>query len=174
MTPKISSYFMLIGIFCLLIVAGVEAGIKNIRPPEACNMLNSIGLPTLGWKIYGDNECGCSSRQMPLGSENPFKNVISYYVEGSGQTVNQIRLIVSVLNSDESKIAHAEFQKAAQFLIRKLTPKPLPENFSQAIANGGNQIFLADGFLFEVVRKEWTMNTDWETRQCYEIKLVIR
>ncbi len=174
MTSKIISCFMLISVFCLLNVTGGEAGVKNIPPSEACNLLTSFGLPTLGWKIFLDNECGCSSRQISLGSGNPFKNVISYYVEGVGQTVNQIRLIVSVLNPDESKIAHAEFQKAAQFLIRKLTPRPVPENFSHAIANGGNQIFLADGFLFEVARKEWTMNTDWRAHPCYEIKLVIR
>jgi len=91
MTSKISSYFMLTGFSCLLIVADVQAGIKSIQPSEACNMLNSIGLPTSGWQTYYDNECGCSSRSKPLGLGNPFKNTLSYYVEGNGQTVNQIR-----------------------------------------------------------------------------------
>ena len=165
---------MLPVVFCLLIATEAEAGIKSIPSSEACTLLNSIGLSTSGWQTYYDNECGCSSRSKSLGSGNPFKNGISYYVEGSGQTVNQVRLIVSILNLAESEIAYAEFQKAALFLIRKLTPKPVPEKFLQALVSGENQIFLADGFLFEVARKEWIMNSDWGTQQCYEIRLVIR
>ena len=76
MTTKISLVLMLTVFFCLSIAAAVQAGIKNIRPAEACNMLNSIGLSTSGWKTFYDNECGCSSRQMPVGSGNPFKNLI--------------------------------------------------------------------------------------------------
>lgn len=174
MRPKPNVYFMLTCVFCLIMATDAAAGMKNISLGKACAMLNTIGLPTSGWQTYYDNECGCSSRQMRVGSANPFKNVISYYVEGPGQAVHQIRLIVNVLNPDESIIAHAAFQKAALFLIRQLTPRSVPESFSRAIANGENRTFLADGFLFEVVRKEWTMNMDSGSYQCYEIKLVIR
>jgi hypothetical protein len=174
MGPKTNVFLFLISVSCCLMVTDAAAGMKNIRQAEACTLLSSIGLPTSSWQTYYDNECGCSSRQLSIGSGNPYKNLISYYVEGSGHTVNKIRLIVNVLNTDESTIALAQFQKTALFLIRQLTPMSVPENFSRAIANGTNQTFLADGFLFEVARKEWKMNTDLGAYQCYEIKLVIR
>ena len=83
-------------------------------------------------------------------------------------------MILNVLNADASGIAHAEFQKAAQFLIMKLTGKPVPENISHAISTGVDILSQAGDFSVEVARKEWTMNTDWGTRRCYEIKLFIR
>ena len=174
MRSKTYLYSMLTCVFCLVLVTDTGAGIKNIPLENACAMLNAIGLPTSGWKTYYDNECGCSSRAKSLDPGNPFKNLMSYYVEGVGQTVNQIRLIVSVLNPDEAENAVAEFQKTALFLIRQLTPEPVPENFYQAIANGTNQTFLADGFLFEVIQKKWKMNSDWGFLQCSDIRLVIR
>jgi len=171
---KINLSYVVSCVFCLLIAADAMAGIKNIRPAKACSMLNSIGLSTSGWQTYYDNEWGCSSRAKSLGTGNPFKNIMSYYVEGVGQTVRQLRLIVSVLNPGEAENAYAEFQKSALFLIRQLTPKPVPENFYRAIANGKNQTFLADGFIFEVIQKKWKMNSDWGALQCSDIRLVIR
>jgi hypothetical protein len=173
MRPKPNLYSMLTCVFCLLMATDTVAGIKNIPLENACAMLNTIGLPTSGWQTYYDNACGCSSRAKPLGTGNPFKNLMSYYVEGVGQTVSQLRLIVSVLNPEEAENAYAEFQKTALFLIRQLTPKPVPESFSRAIANGENQTFLADGFLFEVIQKKWKMNSDWGSLQCSDIRLVI-
>lgn len=173
MRTKIKGFFSLTLVFFIVLVTDAAAGIKNIPLGEACAMLNPIGLPTSGWQTYYDNACGCSSRAKPLGAGNPFKNLMSYYVEGVGQNVSRLRLIVSVLNPEESEIAYAEFQKAALFLIRQLTPQPVPENFYQAIANGTNQTFLADGFLFEVIQKKWTMNSDWGSLPCSDIRLVI-
>lgn len=169
MQTKTNVFFLLTLVFFILLVTDVAAGIKNIPLEEACAMLNSIGLPTSGWQTYYDNACGCSSRAKPLGTGN----LMSYYVEGVGQTVGQLRLIVSVLNPEESENAVAEFQKTALFLIRQLTPKPVPENFYRAIANGTNQTFLADGFLFEVIQKKWTMNSDWGAMPCSDIRLLI-
>jgi hypothetical protein len=169
MRTKIKGFFLLTMVFFIVLVTDVAAGIKNIPLGEACAMLNPIGLPTSGWQTYYDNASGCSSRAKPLGTGN----LLSYYVEGVGQTVSRLRLIVSVLNPKEAEIAHAEFQKAALFLIRQLTPQPVPENFYQAIANGTNQTFLADGFLFEIIQKKWTMNSDWGSMPCSDIRLVI-
>ena len=173
MKSKPNLYSMLTCVFCLFMATDTAAGIKNIPLENACAMLNAIGLPTSGWQTYYDNACGCSSRAKPLGAGNPLKNLMSYYVEGVGQTVSQIRLIVSVLNPAEAENAHAEFQKTALFLIRQLTPQPVPDNFYRAIANGTNQTFLADGFLFEVIQKKWKMNSDWGSLQCSDIRLVI-
>ena len=174
MRRKTSVAYALSCIFCLLTAADALAGIKNIPLEQACAMLNSIGLSTSGWQTYYDNACGCSSRAKPLGTGNPFKNIMSYYVEGVGQTVRQLRLIVSILNPEEAESAYAEFQKTALFLIRQLTPKPVPENFYLAIATGRNETFLADGFLFEIIQKKWKMNSDFGALECSDIRLVIR
>jgi hypothetical protein len=173
MRSKKNEYFLLSLVFSILLVADVAAGVKNIPLEEACAMLNSVGLATSDWQTYYDNACGCSSRAKPLGAANPFKNLMSYYVEGVGQAVSQLRLIVSVLNPEEAENAYAEFQKTALFLIRQLTLKPVPESFYRAIANGTNQTFLVDGFLFEIIQKKWTMNSDWGSLACSDIRLVI-
>lgn len=174
MELRLDRYVILTFVFCLLMTADAAAGMKNISQAEACAMLEGIGLSTSEWQTFYDNECGCSSRQMSVGPGNPYKNMISYHVEGPGQNVRQIRLIVNILNTDESAIALAVFQRAAHLLIRKLTARPVPESFLEAIAKGRNQTFLADGFLFVVEEKEWKMSTDLGGYQCYDIKLEIR
>lgn len=164
----------MIVLFCSQPPFAAVAGMQGLRLSDACSMLTGMGFPTTGWKTYYDNETGCSSRLKSIGPGNPFKNQIAYYVDGNGQTVKQLRLIVSVLNSDEAGLAHAEFQKTAAFLIMKTTGKPAPESIFNAIANSTNWIVKIDDTLVEVTRKEWTMNTDWDSRRCYEIKLTIR
>ena len=158
----------------LLFSQGAAADVTSMSPSEACSLLNGIGLPTLGWQTYYDNETGCASRPKFLSSGDPFRNFISYNVEGNGQTVKQIRLIVSVLNLDESGLAQSQFKNAAEFLIMKITSKPAPESIFHSIENGIDLRLRMDGLFIEVTRKEWIMTTDWDTLQCYEIKLVIR
>ncbi len=173
MTLKTRRYFILILVFALQVPLDAKADLSRIHPSEACQMLSGIGLSTLGWRTYYDNESGCSSRLKSIGSGNPFKNSISYYVDGNGQTVEQLRLIVSVLNANEWEIAHAEFQNAAETLIMKITSRPAPASISRAIESGIDLVTKIDGVFVELTRKEWVMNTDWESRRCYEIQLVI-
>ena len=73
MVFKTGFHFILVGVFSLLIVTNAAAGMNGIRPAEACNLLNNVGLPTLGWKTYYDDECGCSSRSRPVGREIPLE-----------------------------------------------------------------------------------------------------
>ena len=174
MTSKKIRYGILVVVVYFQVPLAAIADIQGIHLSEACNILAGMGFPTTGWITYYDNETGCSSRQKSIGPGNPFKNQIAYYVDGNGQTVRQLRLIVSVLNPDEWETAHAEFQKTAEFLIMKITGKPAPESISNAIGNGIDLVLKTDGIFIEVARKKWTMNTDWDSRQCYEIKLVIR
>ena len=150
------------------------AEIKEISPSLACNLLKDIGLPTTGWRTYYDNENGCSSRLKILSEGDPFRNFISYNVEGNGQIVRQIRLIVSILNPDESELAQTHFKKIAEFLIIKITSKPVPKSILRSIESGTDLVLKTNGLLLELKRKEWVMTTDWETLQCYDITLTIR
>lgn len=171
---KHALFFILILAFCFPAPHAAFADIQGIRLSDACNLLTGMGFPTTGWKTYYDNETGCSSRQKSIGHGNPFKNQMAYYVDGKGQTVVQLRLILSVLNSEEPEPALAEFQKTAEFLILKITGKPAPDSLSNAFASGINRILKLDDVLIEITRTEWTMNSDWDSRRCYEIKLIIR
>lgn len=174
MNSKLSVILLLIGFICLLTAAEVAAGINRIRPSDACSALNSLGLPTLGWKTYYDDECGCSSRPKILGTGNPYRNMLSYFVDGKGGTVRQLRLIVSVMNPDEWETAHTEFQKAARFLLMKFIKTPAPESIFRAISSGINMVYRAGDSVIEISRKEWTMNTDLGSFPCYDIRLIIR
>mgnify|MGYP006303715477 CR=1 FL=1 len=153
---------------------GAIAGIKNFPPKKACNLLNDIGLPTGGWKTYYENDNGCASRPKFLSPGEPFRNFISYNVEGNGQIVKQIGLIVNVLNPKDAELARTQFKKAAEYLIIKITSKPMPDSIPHSIENGIDLILKIDDLYIEVTREEWVMTTDWESLRCYEIKLIIR
>lgn len=170
---KIIRAFGLIMILLLQITVPATAGVERIHPSEACNLLKSIGLPTTGWRLYYDDECGCSSRAKSIGAGNPYKNQISYSVEGKGKTVRQLRLIMNILNPEEAESAHAEFQYAVKLLIEKIISQPAPGSIFRAIANGTDMVLRINDVLIEVVRKEWTMNTDLGGGQYYDVRLVI-
>ena len=154
----------------------VEAAvdITELSPTVACNLLKDVGLPTTGWRSYNGNENGCSSRLKILSPGEPFRNFISYNVEGSGQIVSKIRLVVSILNPDESELAQTQFKRIAEFLIIKITSNPVPDSILRSIESGTDLVLKTNGLLLEVKRKEWVMTTDWETLQCYDITLTIR
>ena len=166
-------HLVLAVIITIFINTDVIAGVDAITPAEACRLLDEIGLPTLGWNTYDDNESKCSSRSIQIGSGNPFKNSLAFYVKGTGQTVHQLRLIVSVLNAAESENAHTVLKKATQHLIMKITNKPAPENLLAAISEGKNLSLTTGTFTVDVVRREWTMTTDWATINCHEIAVTI-
>lgn len=173
-TRKINFCLAVVGMICLFIVGGANAGVKSIKPADACQLLDSISLSTFGWKTYSDNESKCSSRAIQIGSGNPFKNSLEFHVEGTGQTVFRLKLIINVLNPDESGKAHDALKTAAQHLIMKLTNKPVPENILNAISDGENLSSKTGDFKVDVVRREWVMNTDWATIACYGISVIIQ
>jgi len=92
-------YLLLVVIISLFANTEVKAGLDGIAPNQACQLLDDIGLSTLGWQAYGDNESKCASRSIQIGTGNPFKNALAFHVEGIGQTVHQLKLIISVLIS---------------------------------------------------------------------------
>ena len=95
------------------------------------------------------------------------------HVDGTRQTVTQLRLIVSILNPDAAEIARDTFLAAARILIQEVTFRPPPSSVSNAISNGTNLVLRTGDVMIEVARKEWTMNTDSGSHQCYDIKLLI-
>jgi hypothetical protein len=174
MAMKNCLHLLLAVIITLVIYTDAMAGIEAIAPAEACHLLDDIGLSTLGWNTYDDNESKCASRSMQLGSGNPFKNSLAFYAEGIGQTVHRLRLIVSVLNADESDKAHTALKKATRYLLLKLTNKPAPENLLAAISGGKNFSLNIGNFTVDVVRREWIMTTDWATINCHELSVTIQ
>jgi hypothetical protein len=174
MVLKISFCLAIAWTVCFFGISGADAGVAAIKPADACQLLDSISLSTFGWITYSDTESKCSSRSIQIGSGNPFKNSLEFHVEGTGQTVHQLKLIVNVLNPDESDKAHDALKTAAQHLIMKLTNKPAPENLLKAILDGKNISSKTGDFMVDVIRKEWVMNTDWGTTACHGITLVIQ
>jgi hypothetical protein len=172
MTVKKALFFVCIFLFCSMPAASA-GGIEQIPPSKACSLLKSIGLPTLGWRRYVGDECGCSSRPVSIGPGTTLRNQMSYYVDGTHQTVTQLRLIVSILNPAAAEIARDTFLTAARILIQEVTSRPPPSSVSNAISNGTNLVLRTGDVMIEVARKEWTMNTDSGSHQCYDIKLLI-
>ena len=157
--------------------SALAGGVDRISPARACGLLDGIGLPTLGWRTYVDNECGCSSRPVSIGPGTTLRNQMSYYVDGhvdgTRHTVSQLRLIVSILNPEAAEMAHDVFWGAARILIQEVTSRPPPSSVFRAISNGTNLVLKTGDVLIEVARKEWTMNTDSGHHKCYDIKLLI-
>lgn len=165
-------------ILILWITPQAEAGgVNRISPARACGLLDEIGLPTLGWRTYVDDECGCSSRPLSIGPGTTLRNQMSYYVDGyadgTHQSVSQLRLIVSVLNPEAAEMAHDVFWGAARILIQEVTSRPPPSSFFRAISKGTNLVIKTGDVLIEVAHKQWTMNTDSGHHRCYDIKLLI-
>jgi len=174
MAMKNYLYLLLVVIISLFANTEVKAGLDGIAPNQACQLLDDIGLSTLGWQAYGDNESKCASRSIQIGTGNPFKNALAFHVEGIGQTVHQLKLIISVLNPLEAVKAHVALKEAAQRLIIKITNKPAPESVLTAISDGKNLSLKTGGITVDVSRREWTMNTDWATINCHEIAVSIK
>ncbi|MFZ7128326.1 MAG: hypothetical protein ACOWWM_19405 [Desulfobacterales bacterium] len=84
----------IIFVFCIISVAGVltfdkvDAELLETKPTMVCDYVSAVGLPTRGWKNYGDNEWGCTSNYKEIGSSGPtwapgLRNNLAYYCSGT-------------------------------------------------------------------------------------------
>jgi len=157
-----------------LVCSRSNAEINKILPPEACRFLHNNGLPANNWKPSYDDIFRCTSPTIKFGTGNPFKNNLSYYVEGKKKKVDQLTLILNVNNQNEAATANTVLMKATQTLLKKITSRTIPDNLLQAISNAHNFSTMIDALSVQVKRENYTMNTDHSTYTGYELKVMIR
>lgn len=122
----------------IILLSTTLSGFVWATPPVECNLLNGIELPTRGWANQYDDEYGCSSDYLKIGSGSPLSNNIAYYVEGDSSSANSAKLVMNINNKEYESKAEIAFIKAAQELSKKLFNTEIPNDILNAIKDGEN------------------------------------
>jgi hypothetical protein len=179
MRIKINFIIIIVWIFLFSpnIPEAICASLSDISPDTACGLLNSISLPTQGWKQDYDDAFGCKSRSIQFGSSQVFQNNLSYSVEGTSGTVKELVLILSVNNIAEAQEAHSLLLQVAQKLLVSVTHKPMPDNMIDAILHRKNYSFINDGFNVTIKISYWLMKSiklNAAIARGYEMRFIIQ
>ena len=146
------------------------ADFKNDKPSTACKYLAYIGLNAGDYQILEegyDNYFCCSSYKEVGGPGWPVKNDISYYVEGSADSIRTLYLVLSVNNKTEAGSAHSSLVEYGNHLTQKALGQSLPKGTQEAIMKGKPGEWTLSGSKIKVSRD------DWPTGKGYSIKLSI-
>jgi hypothetical protein len=179
MRTRINFNIIIMGIiiFALNPPEGVSAGVSDIPPSVACGLLNSISLPTQGWKQDYDDTFGCRSQSIQFGSSQILQNNLSYSVEGNSGTVKELVLVLSVNNIAEAQEAHSLLLQVAQKLLVSVTHKPMPDNMIDAILHRKNYSFINDGINVTTKISYWIMKSiklNTAIARGYEMRFIIQ
>lgn len=150
------------------------AGIRDMQPDAACGFLEAVGLSTRSWKNDEDHSWGCSSPSKQFGKGDPFKNDLSYYVEGTGDSVSQLKLVLNVKNINEAADAQDLLSSVFHLLFEKVANQAIPDHMAEAIAKGDNYSLIADDMAVTITRTNWSMTMDWGVFKGYDIKVIIK
>lgn len=138
-----------------------------MSPAEACEYLKNNGLNTRGYKTDGLSYF-CSSTYKEIGSGNPLKNNIAYYVEGTKDNIKTIKLVLNINSISEAEQATRTFSEIASVLTEKATGSPLPDEAKITIMAGINGEWDINGINAILKRN------DWPTGKGYDLKLLLR
>lgn len=145
-----------------------DSSLAITSPAEVCALLDSDGLATRGWKVYGGNEYGCTSDYKDIGSGSPLVNHLAYYVDGDRNSVTQAALVLSVHNKSQAASGHSALLSSSEELGIKLATVKLPQPIKDAITEG-KPITAKEGKTTIVVERD-----DWPTSKGYEIHVIFR
>jgi hypothetical protein len=162
--------------FLFFIHENATAGLDDISPHVACNLLTHIGLTTQGWQHYYDDEYGCKSISLAFGPPNYFRNNLSFHVEGTSGTVKEMVLLLNINNIIDAAEAHHLFLQVAQELLMKLRNEPMPDNMVDAILHGKNYSFITDNIHVKIHHSYWIMKSkklDAMISKGYEVTLIL-
>jgi hypothetical protein len=145
------------------------AQVAGWKPQDACAYLSHIsGLQTRGYKNQYEDVFGCSSPYKELGVGSPLANNIAYYVGGSAQNANELKLVLNVNSVQSAKEAHAALLQYSDVLTQKALGVPMPEGAKSAILSGKAGKWTLGKAKVELVRENWA------TGKGYELKYILR
>ena len=107
-------------------------------PSVACSLLDDTGLHAQGWKNqataatvalepWNRLDYRCSSAYTPLNAEIPMRDgSIAYYVDGSEQSVSQLKLVLSIHDRRFVELGNLSLAVISHALTLRALDKPLP------------------------------------------------
>jgi hypothetical protein len=139
-------------------------------PSLVCHYLDRVGLETGGYKIAyeGSDSYFCSSPYQILDT-NPdgLENNIAYYVNGTKNNANELKIVLNVNQVEKSELGHKTLLDYSDSLMQSATGMDLPDIIKTAIISGVSQEYTTDDFIIKVFRD------DWPTSRGYEIQFII-
>jgi len=150
----------------------VEADVVMVEdwfyPPQACNYLADAGLHTRGYNYQSGNVYGALSDCQELGSEFPLANNIAYYVTGSENKVDELKLVLNVNMPNKSGEAHNTLLRYSEILYQKALDKTLLSYIKTSIVEGKAGQWHSHNVTVELRRD------DWDTGKGYSLTFTIR
>jgi hypothetical protein len=162
--------FLTLIVICVASLATAAASDGNlILPSKACDFLARDGFkPNTPYHHYYDEEWGCGSSYVEIGTGSPLPNNIAYYVSGTQDKVEKLYLVINVNDRGQAIGAHKRLLAAAHELLKASLGQTLPEEAATAIENGQPKSWVINGAAVEVKRD------DWPTGKGYEVHFIIR
>lgn len=155
-------------IFFLVSLLLSEAVLANT--PTECDYLKDSSLPTRGWVNQYDDEYGCSSDYLNIGTGSPLPNNIAYYVEGDTDSAKSAKLVMNINNKGLEKNAKAALINAAQNLSKKIINTKLPDSVLSAIKNGQENSVSVENKSIHVKRNSWPSGNGHEVHIIFTLK----
>ncbi|SKD06720.1 hypothetical protein SAMN05660461_3532 [Chitinophaga ginsengisegetis] len=139
----------------------IEANPPNVdismgwSPYKAKDLLKEGGVETGFYNDCGDGEWQAASNLIYLNDNEIISSCISYYVMGSNEVANQLKLMLAVHYPESAMVAHKRMLDLAELLHREAMGSNLPEELKRSIRIGLN-FTLSDGNRkISVSRQAW-------------------
>lgn len=154
-----------------------KTGIDGIGfdPRDACEYLGSIPGMMGSYEKYKPmfndpvgNDYSCGSKYKDIGSGFPLANNIAYYVRGTQDRAQRLRILLNVNQPMLIGEAMPVFSHAADTLFKAVFSTSLTSEISSALAEGKKGSWSHAGYVIEVNKE------DWPTGRGYEFNFVIR
>lgn len=140
--------------------------------PAECNYLKDSSLPTRAWVNHYDDEYGCSSDYLTIGSgsNSSLPNNIAYYVEGDSKSSKTAKLVLNINNKKQEASAKKAFFDTAQKLSNKIISAKVPNDILNAIQNGKNVSVVVGDKEIIAKRINWASGNGYETHIVFKLK----
>lgn len=147
----------------------------SLNPEATCLIMKDQGLSakvsTSGklWYSYYENDYGCNSDYKKLKASSPyiFENNLAFYVNGNGNKINKIYLVLNINDKGAKTEAIKQLENTSSILYKRILKKELPAEFSKSIKNSKPLRKEIDGFNIEIKRD------DWPTKKGYGLHFII-
>lgn len=154
----------------IFVVPILFSGAVLAKTPTECDYLRDSSLPTRGWVNQYDDEYGCSSDYLKIGSDSPLSNNIAYYVEGDSNSANSAKLVMNINNNEYESKAETAFIKSAQELSKKIINDNIPNDILKAIKGGENLSIIIKNTKVETKTINWISGNGYEKHIIFKIK----
>lgn len=136
----------------LLPTTGVSAPL-SLDPEMACSALAGAGLGTRGgYRGQPGETHRCDSRRKPIVAGNAAQHEIRFSALGSGQSVDELRLELTIRSRGDLQRAHRRLAEYAEQLAQNTLQANLPAPVKEAILSAVNGEWTEGGRTFALRR----------------------